>query len=68
MISYFLFPESPMATIAHKLILTVAISTIIASFFSINTTMLMIGLVILAIALIQEIRISRAKKEYNIWY
>ena len=68
MISYFLFPESPTATIIHKLILTVAISTIIASFFPINTTQLMIGLVILAIALIQEIRINRAKKEYNIWY
>lgn len=68
MISYFVFPESPTATIVQKLILTVAIATIIASFFPINTTMLMIGLLILAVALIQEIRISRFKKEYNIWY
>lgn len=68
MISYFVFPESATATIVHKLILTVAIATILTSFFPVNTTQLMIGLVILAIALIQEIRISRIKKEYNIWY
>lgn len=68
MISYFMFPESPVATIVHKLVLTVSIAIIIASFFPINTIMLMIGLLMLAVALVQEIRISRAKKEYNIWY
>lgn len=68
MISYFMFPESPIATIVHKLMLTVSIAIIIASFFPINTILLMVGLLMLAVALVQEIRISRVKKEYNIWY
>ena len=61
---YLIAPDSAMGQIIHRLLLVVAVTVILASFFPFNVTLLIVGVILLGVYVIQSIRLRHIDKKH----